>query len=134
VRCPSPSLQWRVPYFSCCYKPSPLQTHLGKWCHTHLLWPAYLFTVHVQSAPPPLSGAQGVPPSMLHFFFISAACLLFRVFFFFSLGRGQSVQRAMLICPREYHMPLICSPGDLRLPSWLGAGVWQCRSPPGFSV
>jgi hypothetical protein len=68
-------------------------------------------------------------------FFFSSCLLIIQFFFFlFSLVGGQSVQRAMLICPREYRVPLICSPGGLRLPSTLGAGVWQCRSPPGFSV
>jgi hypothetical protein len=28
---------------------------------------------------------------------------------------------------------LFCSPVGLLLPGRLGAGVWQCRSPPGFS-
>jgi hypothetical protein len=47
--------------------------------------------------------------------FFSAACLLFSIFFFlFSLGWGQSVQGSMLICPREYCMPLICSRGGLQ--------------------
>jgi hypothetical protein len=41
-------------------------------------------------------------------FFFSAACLLFRFFFLFSLGRGQSFQGAILICPREYCVLLIC--------------------------
>jgi hypothetical protein len=63
--------------------------------------------------------------------FCSAAYLLFS-FFSFSLGEGQSIQGAMLICPREYHIPLICSPGGL--PSSLGAGDWWCGSPPGFSI
>jgi hypothetical protein len=44
--------------------------------------------------------------------------------FFSSLGRGQSVQGAMLICPREYHVLLICSPCGLCLPSSIGAGIW----------
>jgi hypothetical protein len=34
----------------------------------------------------------------------------------------------------EYGMLLICSPVGLHLPSRFGAGVWQLRSPPGFSV
>jgi hypothetical protein len=65
-----------------------------------------------------------------------ATCLFFFsclfIIQFFPLGGGQSVQGAMLICPREYHVPLIYSPGGL--PSRVGAGVWQCRSPPGLSI
>jgi hypothetical protein len=88
------------------------------------------------SAPPPLSGAQGTLPSLLLVFvFFSAACLLFS---FFSPGWGS-------VCPGDYaglsqgflwkyHVPLICSPGGLCLPSRLGAGVWWHGSPPGFSV
>jgi hypothetical protein len=34
----------------------------------------------------------------------------------------------------EYRVPLICLPVGLCLPSWLGAGIWQCGSPPDFSV
>jgi hypothetical protein len=84
--------------------------------------------------PPPLSGAQGALPSLLCVFFFPAACLLFSLFFLFSLGRGQSVQGALLICSREYCMPLICSLGGLHLPSREGAGIWWHGSPPGFSV
>jgi hypothetical protein len=196
-----------MPHFSRCWRPSPLQAHWGSWLHSHLLWPACLFTVRMGecpfpplhwsfphdshcyklsplqvcwvgvsapafsgqlvylqfvwgiapppslvepstgqpllqafptsrllgrvatpafsdwlvylqfvwgSAPPPFSRAQGTPPSLICVFFFSAACLLFRVFFLFSLGRGQSVQGAMLICSREYRVPLICSPGGLQ--------------------
>jgi hypothetical protein len=73
---------------------------------------------------------------------LSAVCpfqflLYYSVFKFFV---GQE-----LVCPGdydglsqgwlwEYHLPLICSPVVLHLPSRFGAGVWQDRSPPGFSV
>jgi hypothetical protein len=135
--CPSPTLLWSVLVFSHCYKPFLLHAHWGRYCHSCLLWPACLFTVQVKSAPPPLSGAQGTLTSLLRVFFIllyfifcSAACLLFSLFFsLFSLGGGQSVQGAMLI----YHVPL-SSPGDLCFSSSLGAGIWQCGSPPGFSI
>jgi hypothetical protein len=174
--CSSPMLQWSVPHFNHCWTPSPLQAHWERWCHTCLLWPACLFTVHMGEFPfPPrwsfphnnhcykLSSPQvcwaGVPllPSLASLFIYSShgecpspsllssghpvlfamclfffSCLFFSFFFLFSLGGGQSVQEAMLICPREYCMPLICSPGGL--PSRVGAGVWQRRSPPGFSI
>jgi hypothetical protein len=55
-------------------------------------------------------------------FYYSICC-----FFSFSLERGQSVQGPTVICPREYWVLLICSPGGL--PSRLGAGIWWCGSP-----
>jgi hypothetical protein len=75
---------------------------------------------------PPLSGAQGALPSF--------QLLVYYTVFFFSFfpGQGQSVQGAMLICPREYRVLLICSPGGLL--SRLGASVWQRGSPPGISI
>jgi hypothetical protein len=50
---PSPSLRWSFPHDSCCYKPFPLQAHWGRWHHSCLLWPACLFTVHVEKCPFP---------------------------------------------------------------------------------
>jgi hypothetical protein len=35
-RCLSPTLLWSVPPFSHCWTPSPLQSHWGRWYHTHL--------------------------------------------------------------------------------------------------
>jgi hypothetical protein len=32
----------------------------------------------------------------------------------------------------EHHVPPICSPVGLHLPSRFGASIWQCRSPPVF--
>jgi hypothetical protein len=68
---------------------------LGRCCHSCLLWPVCLFRFTWRIAPPPLSRAQGAPPSLLHVLFFSAACLLFSLFFslFFSwvvvsLSRG----------------------------------------------
>jgi hypothetical protein len=138
--CPSPTLCWSMPHFSCCYKPSPLQTHWGRCCHSCLLLPACLFTVLWGSAPALLSGAQGTPPSLLcvFFFSFSAACLLFSLFFssFFpgwgSVCPGGYADLAQG-CLWEYCVPL-SSPGVLLFPSWLGAGIWRCGSPPGFSV
>jgi hypothetical protein len=52
---PSHVVWWSVPHFSCCWMPSPLQAHWGRWCHTCLLLPACLFTVRVGKCPcPPL--------------------------------------------------------------------------------
>jgi hypothetical protein len=54
--CPSSTLRWDVPNFSHWWKPSPLQAHWGRWCHSCLLRSACLFTVCVRECPPPLSG------------------------------------------------------------------------------
>jgi hypothetical protein len=80
--------------------------------------------------------AKGTLPSLLHVLFVCFFQLLvyYSVIFFFFLGGGQSIQGAMLICPREYHRLLISSPGVLHLPSRLEADVWWHGSPPGFSV
>jgi hypothetical protein len=61
---------------------------LGRCCHSCLLQQDCLFTLCMRECPPPLPGAQGTLPSLLH------------VYLFFSLGKDQSVQEAMLICPR----------------------------------
>jgi hypothetical protein len=53
--CPSPTLQWNVPHFSCCWTSSLLQAHRGKCHHICLLWTACLFTVHVGKCPFPPS-------------------------------------------------------------------------------
>jgi hypothetical protein len=64
-------------------------------------------------------------------------CLLFSFFFLFSLGGGRSVQGSMLIWPwvvcgrTTYSLAYLV---DCVFPSGLGAGVWWCRSPPGFSA
>jgi hypothetical protein len=49
------TVQWIMPHFSCCYKPSPLQAHWWRWDLSCLLRPACLFTVCMGSAPPPPS-------------------------------------------------------------------------------
>jgi hypothetical protein len=55
-RCLSPTFLWSVPHFSCCWTPSPLQAHWGRWRHTCLLCLACLFTVHMKEYPFPNSG------------------------------------------------------------------------------
>jgi hypothetical protein len=52
-RCPSPTLQWSVPHFSCHWKPSPLQVYWGRWHHSCLLRLACLFTVCARVPIPP---------------------------------------------------------------------------------
>jgi hypothetical protein len=90
-KCPSPTLQWSISHFSCCYKPSPLQAYWWRWCHTHLLQLSCLFTVCVRECPIPTLQSSGALPSLLCVFcFFSAVCLLFSFFFrvVVSLSRG----------------------------------------------
>jgi hypothetical protein len=68
----------------------------------------------VWGCPPPPSRGKGSLPSLLCIFFFYLLVYYSVLFSFFSQGGGQSVQGAMLICPREYCMPLICSPGGLQ--------------------
>jgi hypothetical protein len=63
--------------------------------------------------------------------------LLIFQFFLFSLCGGQSVWGAMLIWPRVVCGSSMCHLAHLVVcvfPSSLGAGIWWCRIPPGFSV
>jgi hypothetical protein len=41
-RCSFPALQWSMPHFSRCWKPSCFQAHWGRWCHSCLLQPCEL--------------------------------------------------------------------------------------------
>jgi hypothetical protein len=84
-------------------------------------------------SPPPPFGTQGIPPSLLCVFFVVIA--YYSVFF--PVGGGQSVQGAMLIWPRVVCGSTVCHLAHLVVcvfPSGLGAGIWWCRSPPGFSI
>jgi hypothetical protein len=107
-----------------------------------LLWPACLFLQFAQgSAPPAMSGAWGAPPSLppVFFFFIQLLVYDSVCFFLFypPLGGGQFVQGAMLIRPRVVCGSTACRLAHLVVrifPSHLGAGIWQHRSPPGFSI
>jgi hypothetical protein len=90
-------------------------------------------------------GGEGVPlPNSLELraprplCYLSCCCCLFSLFFFsFFPGWGSVCPGgyADLVqgCLWKYHTPL-SSPGGLLLSSRLGAGVWRCGSPPGFSV
>jgi hypothetical protein len=88
--------------------PSPML--LGECCCSSLRWLTCLFTLCMGSAPPTLSRAQGTLPSLLHVFFFFQLLVYYSVWFFpfFSLGRGQSVQEAMLICPRVLYGSTVC--------------------------
>jgi hypothetical protein len=73
-----------------------------------------------------------------------AMCLFFvfayySVFFLFSLGRGRSVQGAMLIWARVVCWSAACHLAHLVVcifPSHLGTAIWWrwCGSPPGFRL
>jgi hypothetical protein len=90
---------------------------VARWVPPFLPSPACLFTVLWGIAPHPLFSAQGAPPSLLHVFF---CCLLFRVFFLFSLGGGSvcpgCYDDLTQSCLWEYHVPL-SSPSVLHLSS-----------------
>jgi hypothetical protein len=61
-----------------------------------------LLKVHMEisSFPPPPSPVRSVHPAPSAVCSFSVSCLLFRFFFFFFAGLGQSVQGAMLVYPR----------------------------------
>jgi hypothetical protein len=88
---------------------------------------ANLHTVQVGNAPPPLSRAQGSPPSLLNVFFFQLLFYYSDFFPLFSLGGVQSVQGAMLI----YHL-LLSSPGGLCLPKQSGSWHLAVREPSWF--
>jgi hypothetical protein len=103
---------------------------LGVCCCSCLLQLAYC-----EGFPLPLFSAQVTPPSLLHVFF--GVIAYYSVFFSFFLGGDQSVQGTRLIWPRVVCGSSACHLGHLVVcvfPSSLGAGVWQHRSPPGFSI
>jgi hypothetical protein len=98
------------------------------------LWPGRLVYLQFREGfPSPPFSTQCAPPSLLRVFILIA----YYSVSLFSLGRGLSVQGAMLIWPR-----VVCGSTTYCLahlvcvfPSRLGAGVWQWpRSPPGFSI
>jgi hypothetical protein len=91
----------------------------------------------VGECPSPTLQSSGHPALFATCLFSFFRCLFIIqfVFFFSSLGGGQSVYGACWLsqgCLSEYCMLLICSPGGLHLPSRLGAGIWQHRSLPSF--
>jgi hypothetical protein len=96
VEVPSLTLMWSVSHFCHCWMPSPLQAHWGRWCHTCLLWPACLCTVHVGMCHNPtlLSSGHPVPFVMCLFFFFSCFFII-QGFFSFFPGWGS-------VCPGNY--------------------------------
>jgi hypothetical protein len=63
---------------------------LGMCCHSCLFWPGLFIYSSVRDSSPPLFGAQGTPPSLLHVFVVLIA--YYSVSLFFSLG-GVSMSR-----------------------------------------
>jgi hypothetical protein len=133
----------------------------GKWVFPPLLWsflPTATFTsfpthgcwacaaapafsrwlVYLQfreGFPSPLFSTQGNLPYLLCVFFVVIA--YYAGFFLLSLGKGWSVQGAVLIWNRVVCGSTACRLAHLVVrifPSHLGAGLWQCRSPCGFSI
>jgi hypothetical protein len=136
VRYHVPTLQWRFPH-SATFTSFSVPRLLGRCHHYCLLQPACLFTVLWGTAPAPLFGVQGTPPSLLCVFFIVVYYSIWGFFLFFSLGGGRSVQGAILIWPRVVWGSTTCCWAHLVVcifPSGLEAGILQCRSPPGFCV
>jgi hypothetical protein len=115
----------------CFYKLS--RSWLLGGCHSCLLWPACLCTVQWGIALPHSSVLRALRPLC----YMSFLLLFIFQFLFFPLGGGRSVQGAMLIWPRVVCGSTTCRLAHLVfciLPCGLGAGVWWCGSPPGFSV
>jgi hypothetical protein len=106
---------------------------LGRCCFSCLLRLLCSFTVQCGIAPPPIFGTQSALLSLLHVFFVFVA--YYSVFF--PLDEDWYFQGAMLIWPRIVCGSAACHLAHLVVfvfPSGLGAGIWQRRSPPGFSV
>jgi hypothetical protein len=140
MRSGPPPLWWHSLHDSGSDKPSPLQAHWGRWRHSCLLLPACLFAVLVSDCPSPTLWGSGHPTLFATSLFFPAAYLLFSLFFFSFFPPewwGRSVQGAMLIWPRVVCGSTACRLAHLVVyifPSSLGAGIWWCRSPSGFSV
>jgi hypothetical protein len=101
----------------------------------------FIYSLH-EILPLPHSLELRAPCSLCYmsfFLFFPALCILLSLFFFSiffpwvgSLCPGGYVDLAQG-CLWEYCM-LLSSPGGLLLPSRIGAGIWQHRSPPGLSI
>jgi hypothetical protein len=98
----------------------------------------FLFRVHLGKCPSPTLHSSGLPALFATCLFFFQLLVYYSVcFFLFSLGRVSLSRELCFLsqgCLWEYRVPLICSSGDLRLPSRLGDGIWRHGSPPGFSI
>jgi hypothetical protein len=102
-------------------------------------FPAFVYWKFPQrSAPcfsPLLPCTYSTPSPLLH---VPFQFLVYYSVLFCFVGQGS-------VCPGgyvglsqgwlwEYYLMLICSPVGLHFPSRFGVSIWQCRSPPVFSV
>jgi hypothetical protein len=94
---PLPPLQWSMPHFSHCHKLSPLQ---GCWVGATTPSANLFIYTSSEECPSPTLWSSGHPASLLHVCFFQPLVYYSGFFSLFSLGRGQSVQEAMLIWPR----------------------------------
>jgi hypothetical protein len=106
---------------------------LGGYHHSCLLQLTCSLTVPWGIAPPH-SLVLRVPHPLCY---VSFLLLFFIIPFVFFPGWGSvwpgGYADLAQGCLWEYRVPL-SSPGGLFLPSQLGAGIWGCGSPPGFSI
>jgi hypothetical protein len=135
---PSP-LQWSFSHDSHCYKLSLLQG-----CWVGATTPAFsgqlVYLQFCEGVPLPHSPELRAPRRLCYvsFFFLFQLLVYYSVFFFsFFPGWGSvcpgGCANLAQVCLWEYRVPL-SSPGGLLLPSQVGAGIWWCGSPPGFSI
>jgi hypothetical protein len=105
--------------------------HCWTFCLSSLCLPKVPMEISSLPCPASLMLSEHPTPSAVCSF--SVPCLLFSFVFVFvewgsvCLGDYAGLSQGQLW---EYHMPFICSPVGLHLPSRFGAGIWQCRSPP----
>jgi hypothetical protein len=97
-KCPFPSVWWSFPHDSHCYKLSPLQ--IAGWVPLVLPSLPSLFIYSLPEVLPLTHSLElGVPSPLCYMSFFFQLLVYYSVCFF-PLGRGQSVQGAMLIWSR----------------------------------
>jgi hypothetical protein len=119
----------------------PLSKHPGGGCATPTFSSQLVYLQFCEAVPLPHSLELRAPCPLCYvsFFFFFFTCFFIIQFVFFSFfpGWGSDCLGGYVDlahgCLWEYHVTL-SSTDDLLLPSQLSAGVWRCRSPPGFSV
>jgi hypothetical protein len=100
----------------------------GGSCDTHLLQQACLLKVHAGVCPSPfLRSTQVTPHFLLRVLFSSLFCIQY-----FSPWAGVRLSRGL--CWFIPGVAVGIQHATYSLTCWLGAGVWLCGSPPGFSV
>jgi hypothetical protein len=129
--------KWVFPPLLCSFPPTATFTSFpAPGCWACAAAPAFSSQL-VRISPSP-SSALRVSRPLCYVSFLLLLLIIQVFFLFFYLGRGWSVQGAMLIWPR-----IVCGSTTYHLahlvvrvfPSHLGAVVWQwCRSPLGFSI